>query len=141
MGALPLAGLVEAMTLPSSYPDGMLLSSFALAIMLWIMGRHLWVWCGDVEASLCVRGGGGWRIEAPLGRNGRWLCFRWCVEFVGNGWCVPLLLRWFDHYTFIARTEPVLVWTLEMSISMDGVGQFPVRFRVAFNKTCRGCQC
>jgi hypothetical protein len=52
MGALPLAGLVEAMTLPSSYPDGMLLSSFALAIMLWIMGRHLWVWCGDVEASL-----------------------------------------------------------------------------------------
>jgi hypothetical protein len=38
MEALPLAGLVEAMTLPSSYPDGMLLSSFALAIMLWIMG-------------------------------------------------------------------------------------------------------
>ena len=24
----------------------------ALAIMLRIMGRHLWVWCGDVEASL-----------------------------------------------------------------------------------------
>lgn len=89
--------------------------------MIWIMGRHLWV---------LDYGGGG-----SIGHHWGGVADCWFLlvrgVYGGNGWCVPLLLRWFDHWFHCKDSNSNSCW---YGLWSGAVGQFHVRFRVSFNK-------